>query len=149
MATSRVDINGWLEKSSRLRAAMPEIISDLIDYGMDTLQEATIKNVSGPAYGTKGGRQIRGLLTNAGKLPVPVVFGSLRRSIQKRKINPTLGAVYSDDDICPHNKWVYYGTRKMRPRAYLKLAVQERRPAIENRGRYMVISEIRKIGRER
>jgi len=137
---------GWIAKSYSINKAIPNIVEQAVTYGIDILHSAVLKNVSGPAYGTVNGRPIRGFLTNAGKLPVPVVTGALRRSILKERIQPNLGVVYSSNALAKYNRYVHYGTRKMAPRRFVEDAARERKQAIENHFRYLFLMNLRKLG---
>jgi hypothetical protein len=106
-----------------------------IEWGMETLYKKVLINVSGAHYGfrsTKTGRQvpIRGAMTNIGKLPVPVVYGDLRDSITKQRLDKHLGAVFAHSGVAPHAKEVHNGSKTMRPRRFLGDAVTGLRPII-------------------
>jgi len=145
----KMDITGWQMKVKNVKAVQARICKDVVDWGLKQLFEKTNDNVKGPYYGYKDDKITpkRGSLTNAGKFPIPVVTGQLRRSIKQIRFNTVFGAVYSDPAIAPYNKWVHDGTRYMKKRPFLQNAVDSRRPAILNYMKYQILKEVRKAGR--
>jgi len=149
--TVRVETANWKIKVHNVKTAETAAVVMGVDWGLDRLNEATVRNVTGDHYGfktTKSGNKlpIRGPRTNAGILPVPVVYGQLRRSIKSVRMTPTLGAVYSDDNIAPYNKFVHDGTRKMQPRPFLQMAVTVNRPLIHKYIEKKLRTLIKKVG---
>jgi hypothetical protein len=135
-----VDAHRWYMKVSRVQLALLDAVKESIDFGMDEVFRAANRNLSGPHYkpGTKS--------ELAGSYPVPIVTGTLRRSLRSKRLNPAEGVVYSDGQIANYNKHVHDGTRTMRPRRFLTDAVSERRMAIENRMRYNIQLAVRREG---
>ena len=149
--TVYVDTSNWKIKVHNCKTAETAAVVMGVDWGLDRLNEATIRNVTGDHYGFRKTRSdnrvpIRGARTNAGILPVPVVYGQLRRSIKSVRFTPTLGAVYSDDNIAPYNKFVHDGTRKMKPRPFLQMAVIANRPLIKKKIERELHKLVRKVG---
>ena len=142
-----VDITNWRKKVRNVKAVEEMMVKEVVSWGIQELHKKTLANVSGPFYGFRSaGIPERGLLTNAGKLPVPVVYGWLRRSIKSARLTDALGVVYSDDNVAFYNRFVHDGTRYMKPRPFLKDAVDDRRPAIFNYMKYQIIKAIRSQG---
>jgi len=51
--------------------------------------------------------------------PVPRRSTRLFRSIKRKIENVVQHRVFSDDSVAPHNVFVHYGTRRMKPRRFL------------------------------
>jgi|GEM_PF-5887421 len=160
----RVDTSGWRNKSRRVLATEARVVEQVVSFGLDKIFDKTKDNVTGERYGTetrtsKTGNEYvvfkRGPMTNAGKLPVPVVFGNLRRSIKTIRFNTVLGAVYSDPNIAPYNKIIHEGGQSqffghkfyMKPRPYLQNAVDTKRPMIKAYAKIEIAKAIRTVGR--
>jgi len=128
-------------------------MKETLDWALTDLYEAVVKNVSAPGspypliVGPRGGRyRQRGLQTNAGTLPVPIVWGQLRKSIQWWRFNPLMAAVFSKGEIANYNVYVHEGTSKMPPRPFVTEAGKTRRPAYENRFKYEIQKAAQQYG---
>ena len=148
-----VDTSKWDLKCFRVRAAVADAISRTLDWALPEVRKKVLENVEAPGSpyplvtGPRGGRyRQRGPQTNAGTLPVPIVWGQLRRSIMMKRISSQIGVVYSSGKIASYNIYVHYGTRKMRPRPFVEAAGKERRPAVTNRFKYEIQKAARKHG---
>lgn len=155
----RIDISGWEKRVKDVQRATAKVCSEVVDFGLDRLFNRTIEHVTAP--GTpyrenyyveidgekrKRTRSKRGPLTNAGKLPIPIVTGQLRRSIKSIRFNTIFGAVWSDPRIAKHNVYVHFGTRYMAPRPFLQAAVDIERPIILEYMKKRILSEIQRVG---
>lgn len=151
--SSYVDIKNWQKKAWRVKKAEAAAVAAAVDWGLDLLYKSAVRNVSGPNYGKRksksGDTRIpkRGPLTNAGRLPVPIVWGHLRRSIKNFRISSVLGAVYADQNIAYYAPFVHDGTRYMKPRRFVDDAVTAWRPIILKKMEKEIRSTIRGVGR--
>jgi hypothetical protein len=143
MRKTYVNTTKWLAKSQAVRKAFYVGGKSAVDFGMDSLMKETVKNVSGPHYGTKNGRPVRGPMT--GRMPIPRITGALSRSVTQVRINHFLGAVFADKRKAAHAEPVH--NLRKNPRPFLGRAVRDIREAVYNRMRYAVILAIRKVGR--
>lgn len=154
-----VDTSKWDLKCFRVQAAVGQAISNVLDWALPEVRKKVLENVEAPGSpyplavaprcqikGRGGKTRVRGPQTNAGTLPVPIVWGQLRKSIQMRRISSQIGTVYSDSQIANYNVYVHYGTRKMRPRPFVEAAGKERRPAVTNRFKYEIQKAAQKWG---
>lgn len=148
-----VDTSKWDLKCFRVQAAVGVAISNVLDWALPEVQKKVLENVEAPGspypliVGPRGGRsRQRGAQTNAGTLPVPIVWGQLRRSIKMRRISSQFGVVFSSGQVAGYNVYVHYGTSKMRPRPFVEAAGKERRPAVTNRFKYEIQKAARKHG---
>jgi len=124
---------------------------EMTDWGIDKLFSLVVLNVSahGTPYplvkGPRGGRsRERGMLTNAGILPVPIVWGQLRRSIKQVRFNSVFGVVYSDSKTAHYNRYVHDGTRKMKKRPFVTSAVKVFQPrfSLEMKRRFKKVQDV-------
>ena len=150
-----VDIKRWQKKSWDVRKAEAAAVANAVSWGLDLLHKSAVRNVSGARYGFRKGTArdgseikvpIRGPLTNSGRLPVPVVYGMLRRSIKHFRISSVLGAVYVDENIAFYAPFVHDGTRFMKPRRFLGDAVTTWRPIIKKKMEKEIKATIKPIG---
>jgi hypothetical protein len=151
--TTWVDTTKWDIKQTNVKAAVSRAITEMIDWALPDLYKAVVQNVSAPGspyplvVGPRGGRyRQRGAQTNAGTLPVPIVWGQLRKSIQWKRFTPVMAAVFSDGNIANYNVYVHDGTAKMRPRRFVSDTAKERKPAYTNRFKYEIQFAARKYG---
>ena len=151
-----IDIKGWQKKAWNVKKVEAAAVAVAVSWGLDLLHKTAVKNVSGPRYGFRKGTgkdgdnvriPQRGPLTNAGMLPVPVVYGMLRRSIKSVRISSVLGAVYADENIAYYAPFVHDGTRYMKPRRFLQDAVTGMRPIIKRKMDKELKAAIRSVGR--
>jgi hypothetical protein len=148
-----VDTTKWDLKQTNVKAAISKAMKETLDWALTDLYQAVLKNVSAPGspyplvVGPRGGRyRKRGPQTNAGTLPVPIVWGQLSKSIQWKRFNPLMAAVFSDGSIANYNVYVHEGTSKMRPRPFVKDAGEQRSPAYVNRFKYEIQKSARQYG---
>jgi len=139
-----IDISGWQKKYKKIVEELAPGIARAVDFGMDTLHQEVIKNVTGMHYKPPGAPDE----PLKGSYPVPVVTGTLRRSIKGIRINSVLGVIASDQNIANYNKFVHDGTRYMKPRRFMLDALKAREQAIINRMKYEIIKVVRKYGTE-
>jgi hypothetical protein len=153
--TTWVDTTKWDIKQTNVKAAVSRAIKEMIDWALPDLYKAVVQNVSAPGspyplvVGPRGGRyRQRGAQTNAGTLPVPIVWGQLRRSIQWKRFTPLMAAVFSDGNIADYNVHVHYGApqKKMKARPFVDDASKQRKPAYTNRFKYEIQFAARKYG---
>lgn len=151
----RIDISGWEKQIKDVKKTAAKVCIQVVDLGLDRLFKRTIEHVTAPGtpyrenyYIEKNGKKYkrtrskRGPLTNAGKLPIPIVTGQLRRSIKSVRFNAVFGAVWSDPRIAKHNVFVHFGTKAMLPRPFLQAAVDIERPIILESMKKRILSEI-------
>jgi len=148
-----VDTSKWDLKQRNVKAAISKAMKETLDWALTDLYKEVVKNVSAPGspyplvVGPRGGRyRKRGAQTNKGTLPVPIVWGQLRRSIQWKRFHPLMAAVFSDGNIANYNIYVHDGTRYMRPRPFVDTASKGRRPAYVNRFKYEIQKSARQYG---
>ena len=137
----KTDTSNWTRKLANLKAIERDTLPKILDWGHDQVKDKIDAYVSGPHYVPPA--RIAGI----GQVPIPRVSSLLSRSIKTIRISPYLVKIFSDGRIAPYNVFVHDGTKKMRPRRFIKDPVDERRPAIENKWRYEIIKETRKRGR--
>lgn len=159
----RVDITGWEKKVKNVLEVQARVCEQVVTWGLDELMKRTVQHVTGPRYGTKtkksksGSEYVvykRGPLTNAGRLPVPVITGQLRRSIKTLRFNTVFGAVWSDPRIAPYNNTIHQGGMAkfynhsfyMKPRPFLQAAVDIERPRILEFMKKRILEEVGKAG---
>ena len=159
----KMDIERWQLKCKNVTEAVARAVQAVLEFGLETVYDAALKNLDGPRYGytrktSKSGKEYivpnRGMMTNSGVLPVPVLTGQLKKSLKKVKFSTVFGAVYSDHREAIYNKAIHYGYNRsgkpgagIKPRPFLQAAIDERRPAVENRFRYEIYKEMRRTGR--
>lgn len=148
-----VDTSKWDIKQRNVKAAISKAMKETLDWALTDLYKEVVKNVSAPGSpyplvrGPRGGRyRQRGPQTNKGTLPVPIVWGQLRRSIQWKRFTPLMAAVFSDGNIADYNIYVHDGTSKMRPRPFVSEAGKQRKPAYVNRFKYEIQKSARQYG---
>ena len=146
MANTNVyfDASRFNLKCRRIQKIVATVGQRVIMEGAQDIYNNTDKKLSGPHYGyppnyPEGGGQ-------RGKIPIPRLTGTLARSLQMRPLSTLTWAVYADDRIAKHAKFVHDGTKKMRPRRFLTDTFAERSPAIVNNMRYKLITAINKDG---
>lgn len=136
----KLDTSGWDLKSARVRKALEDAASKAVDFGMDEVNKAAAKNLSGPSYGVGG----RGPMT--GQMPIPRQTANLAGSLDSKRPKDTLGIVYSRADKASYNVHVHYGTRYVKPRRFLGDAVQEKKQAVLKKMKELTIKAIREAG---
>lgn len=150
-----LDITRWEAKVKNVLAVKAKIINEVVMWGLEKVRDETIKNVDGPKYGytikkSKTGKEYtvmnRGMMTNSGVFPVPIITGFLKKSIKLIKISTVLGAVYSDHSVANYNRAIHYGYKKLKPRPFLQAAVDAKRQEILVEFEKKIIAEIRKVG---
>ena len=132
-----IDTSRWDLKVSQINILTPVAVARAVDFGLDEMTKAVLKNLSGPST------------AEPGFYPVPRRTGDLARSVSDaypKRFSPEFGAVGSSHEIAGYNKAVHDGTKYHKPRRFIADAARERRDAIKNRMRYEVLKEIRKVG---
>jgi len=142
--------NGFSKKIDQIKKEYLPAIEKAVKFGHDEIMTAATKNLSGPHYGKA--ENYRGSQT--GQIPVPRITSMLIQSLRSilaeaYKGYRVLVCIFSDVRIAPHNKFVHYGTRYMRPRRFLQDPVKERKQAILNRMNYEIMLVIRRIGQKK
>jgi len=158
----KLDITGWETKVKNVLEVQARVVKEVVEWGLDSLKQETIKNLSGKRFNVEERKtpEVRAYIRSMrGKLPVNIMFSKLKESIKTINFSTVFGAVYSDHTNANYNRAVHFGYRKtvksgnktktivIPPRPFLQAAVDARRPAIENRFRYEILKEIRKVGR--
>ena len=134
------DYSGLNKKLDELFAITREVLPPLIAKGSDEIQTAIDKNLSGSHYVPPA--RIPGI----GKIPIPRVSGLLAASYKVIKLTPTFYKHISKGEIASWNIFVHEGTKHTRPRRFMLIPINERKPAIRNRWRYAIMLEVRKRG---
>jgi len=119
---NRVDTTRWKLKVRRIEGYMASSIPILVKKLIDEVHKETIKNLSGPQIkpGIPGYADDR-----IGESPVPRRTSMLAHSIKREKMTDVLMRIYSDPKVAPYGKYVHDGTRKMKPRRFLKDAIEK------------------------
>ena len=136
----RIDMSGWENKSRAIQIAIAKAVVAAVDFGLDTLYRETVKNVMGIRHNERTPSPYPGVL------PVTKISGKLGTSITEKRHDAVSGYVYADETKANYAKYVHDGTRKMRPRPFLRAAVQARKEAIINRMRNLILIEVRRAG---
>lgn len=135
MANVLVNTAKWnIKKKSVMQAIYPVSI-EAVKEASDFVYRETKKNVAGSPSAAPQTK------------PVPRRSTRLFRSIKREVVNPVKHRVYSDTDVAPHNIYVHYGTRKMRPRRFLGDVLTKYSRKIYTQMNKVVEGRLRKIGR--
>jgi len=111
-----MDTKKWREKRQRAEAVLNPLRKQMVSHGVEMVYRKAAENLEGPYYGPGG----RG--PGTGKIPVPRLTTALRRSLTKNQVDETdesLGVVYTDHKVAPHDVSVHQGNRRTRPRRFL------------------------------
>ena len=170
----QIDMRGWRKKQEAILKVVAPAIKESVDWGLDKLMVETIKNVSGehikpeikkPRKKKKLGDSKKKSKSSKStpkssqepekeeeetkedlKYPVPIITGTLKKSIKPIRYNDWLAAVTSDESIANYNKWVHDGTKYMKPRRFLKDAVTKWQNLIHLKFKWTVIKAIKDAG---
>ena len=142
MPVQIADASGWRIKSKALRVVLAQAATEALDEAGDDLFKRVVRNVSGPHYpiGTRG--------PGTGKMPVPRVTKALAAAQKRKKLSPSLRAIYTDLKMAPHAKHVHWGTKKMRKRWYMKDVRIDREYPTLGRMAYLIWKKVREVGRK-
>ena len=123
-----------LKKKAILKALQPTM-SEIVKESSDIVLKHTLKNVQGSFTAAPQ------------SMPVPRRSTALLRSIKRRIITSVTHKVYSDNETAPHNRYVHWGTRKMRPRKFLGDVVTQYSRPIYTKMNNEFLRVMRKLGR--
>ena len=135
---NHVDINRWRLKVKALNKITPEAVKVAVDFGLDTVLNAVINNLSGSSF------------DDPGSYPVPVRTGNLKRSVADaypQRISDELGVVGSSSKIAGYNKKVHDGDKYHEPRPFIADAVRDNRDVVQNKLEALILTPIRQVGR--
>lgn len=118
-----LNMTGWVRKLDGAQKAMSnKIMPDIVDKGMDMLNEEVTKNLQGIQHsaGTPS--------PSPGQLPVSKITSHLAGAVVSERLKPTLGIVFVDKRVAPYGLPVHRGVKKdgggwqMRPRKFFQEA---------------------------
>ena len=117
-----VNTTGWKLKKTRILNYYAYGLPKMVDTLADHVNRKVSDNLSGPQIkpGIPGSQDDR-----IGQEPIPRRTSMLAHSMRMTRITQVLKSIYSDPQIAPYAKWVHNGTRRMRPRPFLKKAVEK------------------------
>lgn len=143
--TKCVDTKKWQLKKNSILNYYTFNVPLMVNTLTDAVNREVSKNLSGPQIkpGVPGSEDDR-----IGKEPIPRRTGILANSIRTQKISPVLKSIYSDPNIAPYAKHVHNGTRRMKPRPFIKKAIEK----VKSEQWQMIKTEfmdgVRKLGRK-
>lgn len=123
----KTDVTSWNRKLINLKLERGNILSGLIEKDAKQVKNKIDKYVTGPHYRPRK----RGEKT--GEKPIPRISYLLSKSIKMQKIHDYLYKIWSDGGIAPHNIAVHDGTKRTKPRRFIKDPVDESRSTIINK----------------
>ena len=146
------DTTGWQLKTARVKHAFAETAQRVLMAAAQEIYDKTGEKLKGPHYGYHTGP--RGgyvpsypkMGSMKGKVPIPHLTGTLARSLKLTPISTLAWAIWCDPRIADYAKYVHDGTKKMKPRRFLKDTMDERRPAVVGRMQRELTLAIRRAG---
>ncbi len=135
-----VDTSGWEKRSLKAKVLLAQAAAEAVKFGAEELAKAVTKALAGVRH-SPGTRS-----PYPGQLPVTKISASLSQSVKIKRIDTVTIAVYIRKDKAPYAPYVHYGTKRMKPRRFMSDTAAERRQAIINRQRYIIIGKFKEHG---
>ena len=155
MAQPKVDISRFNAKIAAIIQNHPAACKKAVDYGSDEIFKGAEANLTGPRYGmtkTKSGGQKPNYPEGGGQrgqMPIPIITGTLRRSLQRVRPSDYLAVVFANKEQAIYARAVHEGitgTRR-RPRRFLGDVVRLKRDSIKKEMTRIIKEDIQKHGR--